>query len=144
MEMIMEQETTAKRRKDHAQKRGHKTQIGGTAVPGAKSTQSKQVPTTNNPAQQQTESYNRTMRRRMDHLGAGPHSELERLQEIQEKRKKRVERKKQRVEERRQEIKKSMPAGSIKLGRRILYFAIGTLIIIVLIIVLALITRYPF
>src|SRR5690242_13018544 len=50
--------------------------IGGTAVPGAKSTQPKEMPASQNPnAQQQAEMYNRDMRRRMQHMGTGPYSE---------------------------------------------------------------------
>src|SRR5438105_661558 len=62
--------------KDTANKSGqsgksNRSRVGGTAIPGAKSTQPKEV-TTTNPQQQQAESYNRTMRRRMEHLGTGP------------------------------------------------------------------------
>src|SRR6266849_594638 len=50
-----------------------KPEVGGTAVTGAKSTQPKET-TSTNPAQQQAESYNRQMRRRMEHLGTGPYT----------------------------------------------------------------------
>ncbi len=51
--------------------KSNRPRVGGTATPGAKSTQPREVNTTN-PQQQQAESYNRTMRRRMEHLGTGP------------------------------------------------------------------------
>src|SRR5205085_2588094 len=51
-----------------------KPEIGGTAVTGAKSTQPKEI-TSTNPQQQQAESYNRQMRRRMEHMGTGPYTE---------------------------------------------------------------------
>src|SRR5437763_16144723 len=43
--------------------------VGGTAVQGAKSTQPKPAPASNDPNQQQMESSNRTMRRRMEQMG---------------------------------------------------------------------------
>jgi hypothetical protein len=118
--------------------------IGGTAVQGAKSTQPKPVPTSNNPNQQQMESYNRTMRRRMEQIGAGPEGQNERLKEMREKRKKRIERKKRRIEEKRATIRKSLPSGGIKLGSRNFYFLIGTAAVIIVIIVLFLVFRNPF
>src|SRR5205823_969157 len=66
--------------------------IGGTAVTGAKSTQPKEMKAAN-PAEQQLESYNRTMRRRMEHLGTGP---AEGGNALQEQRQKRIARKKKR------------------------------------------------
>ena len=56
----------------HRAKQGgknRKSTIGGTAVQGSKSTQPKEIPTTP-AAQQQPESYNREMRRRMEHTAA--------------------------------------------------------------------------
>ena len=119
-------------------------QIGGTAIPGAKSTQPRAASNSSNPQQQQQEYSNRTMRRQMERRGLGPDSETERMQEAQEKRKKRVDRKKQRIEEKRQEVRKVLPAGGFKLGRQNLYFIIGTVALIVLIIVIFLIIRHPF
>jgi hypothetical protein len=125
-------------------KGSERAHIGGTAVPGAKSTQPKPPPSSSNSQQQQQEYSNRVMRRQMERRGLGPQNDVERMQEAQEKRKKRVDRKKQRIEEKRQEIRKSLPAGGIKLGRNNLYFIIGTAVAIILIIVIFLIIRNPF
>src|SRR5262245_34997656 len=51
-----------------------KSRIGGTAVPGAKSTRPREINTAS-PTQQQAESYSREMRRRMQHMGTGPYGE---------------------------------------------------------------------
>jgi cobalamin biosynthesis Mg chelatase CobN len=118
--------------------------VGGSAVPGAKSTQPKQAPTTNNPREQQAETYNRQMRRRMEHLGTGAYDEGSKMQKAQQQRKKRIERKKLRLEQQRQEIRKTMPKGGIKLGRSTLYFIVGTTVLVILIIALFIIFRHPF
>ena len=116
--------------------KSNRPRVGGTATPGAKSTQPREVNTTN-PQQQQAESYNRTMRRRMEHLGTGPTQ----TSPLQEQRKKRLEKRKKRLEERRQTVKK-VTAGAprnITLGRRNTYFLIAVAAIIVALIVLALV-----
>ncbi len=125
-------------------KRNGQQRVGGTAVPGAKSTLPKPASTSSNPQQQQQDYSNRTMRRQMASKGLGPQSEAERMQEAQEKRKKKIERKKLRIEEKRQEIRKSLPSGGTKLGNKNLYFIIGTAIAIVLLIVIFLLIRHPF
>lgn len=125
-------------------KGNERPRIGGTAVPGARSTLPKPTSGSSNPQQQQQEFSNRTMRRQMERRGLGPQSEAERIREAQEKRKKKIERKKQRIEERRQEIRKSLPSGGFKLGRKNLYFIIGTAAAIILLIVIFLIIRHPF
>lgn len=113
--------------------RSNQTRVGGTAVPGAKSTQPKEI-TTTNPQQQQAESYNRNMRRRMQHLGTGPGQGS-----VQDQRQKRLEKRKRRVEERRQEVKKVAATGprNISLGRRNTYFLIAVVVVIILVIVAA-------
>ena len=111
-------------------------------MPGAKSTQPKPPPTGNDPNQQQVESYNRTMRRRMQQMKTGPYAEQEKMQTLQERRQKRVERRKERIEERREDLKKSLPGGKITLGRRNTYFLIATIAIIVLLIVVFVVLRY--
>ena len=72
--------STSKQRKSG----GNRPHIGGSAVSGAKSTLPRPAPT--NPQEQQRESYNREMRRRMEHLGTGPQSETERAEKIQKQR----------------------------------------------------------
>src|SRR5436853_4300471 len=119
--------------------KSNRPRVGGTATPGAKSTQPREVNTTN-PQQQQAESYNRTMRRRMEHLGTGPNQ----TSPLQDQRKKRLEKRKKRLEERRQTVRK-VTAGAprnIKLGRRNTYFLIAVAAIIVALIVLALVINH--
>ena len=107
--------------------------VGGTAVPGARSTQPKEI-TATNPQQQQAESYNRDMRRRMQHLGTGPGQGST----AQDQRQKRLEKRKRRVEER-QVVKKVAATGprNIVLGRRNTYFLIAVVVVIILVIVAA-------
>ena len=123
--------------------KGDKPRIGGTAVPGAKSTQPREI-TTTNPSQREAESYSRMMRRRMQHLGTGPYGD-DPAAAAQQKRQKRIERKKQRIEDRRQEARKSISPGfSRSLGRKNVYFLIGVVAIIVILIAIFLIIRHPF
>jgi hypothetical protein len=116
-----------------------RSRVGGTAVPGAKSTQPKEI-TATNPQQQQAESYNRDMRRRMHHLGTGP----EQAGTMQDQRKKRLEKRKRRIEERRQEVKKVAASGPrrITLGRRNTYFLIAVAVLIIAIIIIAIILNH--
>ncbi len=133
-------QTSAKRRN---KSKSNRPRVGGTAIPGAKSTQPKQIAPTSNPNQQQTESYNRTMRRRMETLGTGPTSDEERGKSLQDRRKKQVERRKEKLEERRAELRKSMPGGGrLALGRRNTYFLIAVLVIVLLLIVAFVLLRY--
>ena len=118
--------------------------IGGTALPGAKSTQPKEI-TTTNPQQQQAESYNRTMRRRMEHMGMGPYTENPTVS-ARDKKKQRLERKKQ---ERMQDVNKVVARGPnptrvSNLGRKNTYFILGVVALLVLLIVIFLIIRHPF
>ena len=115
--------------------KGNRPQIGGTAIPGAKSTQPKEVSTANNPQQQQAESYNRTMRRRMDHMGTTPGQ----TNTLQDKRKKRLEKRRKRIEERRQEVRK-VTAGAPRtfgIGRNVIIFLIAVAVIIIVVLVIA-------
>ncbi|MEO9058538.1 MAG: hypothetical protein ABI396_10220 [Ktedonobacteraceae bacterium] len=108
--------------------------VGGTAMPGAKSTQPKEV-STSNPQQQQADNYNRTMRRRMEHLGTGPSQGST----AQDQHKKRLEKRRKRIEERREEVRKVAASGprKITIGRRNTYFLIAVAVLIVAIIVIA-------
>ena len=121
-----------------------KPEIGGTAVAGARSTQPREI-TSTNPQQQQAESYNRQMRRRMEHLGTGPYTENPTLS-VRDRKKKRLEKKKQ---ERLQEVKKVVARGPnpnrvSNLGRRNTYFILGIVGALVILIVIFLIIRHPF
>ena len=131
--------TTGKRRDKG---KNNKPRIGGTAVPGAKSTQPKPVTSTNNQAQQQSESSNRTMRRRMEQLGTGPASEEDRGKSLQDRRKKQLERRKEKLEEKRAELRKSMPGGGkLTLGNRNTYFVIAVVVLVILLIVAFILLR---
>ncbi len=129
----------AEKRRDGG--KGNKSRVGGTAVQGAKSTQPKQITPTNDPNKQQAESYNRTMRRRMEQMGTGPYAGEQRSQTLQEQRKKRLDRRKERLEQKREELRKSVPSGKISLGRRNTYFLIAVAVIVVLLIVLVIVLR---
>lgn len=121
------------------QGKNRKPVIGGTAVPGAKSTLPKEMPTSQTPnAEQQAETYNREMRRRMQHMGTGPYSEPAPVP-ARKRAQKRIEERKKRQEEVRKTVVTKGPAKDSKLGRRNTYFVVATIAIVVLIIVIALI-----
>ncbi len=123
--------------------KSNRPRIGGAAVPGAKSTQPREVNTIS-PAQQQAESYNRDMRRRMQHLGTGPYSE-DPIVAAQGKRQKRIERKKKRIEGRREEAKKAIgPGFRATVGRRNTYFLIAIVALLVIVVAIAIILNHPF
>jgi hypothetical protein len=133
---------------DATQKKGkqsgktRQSQIGGTAIQGAKSTQPKELSNAT-PANQQGEYYNREMRRRMQQMGTGPYSERPVL-DPRERRKKRQERIKARQDRMKQTVDARGPSRNIKLGRRNAYFMIGITAAIVILIVVFLILRHPF
>ena len=130
--------STGKRR---SKGRGNQARVGGTAVPGARSTLPKQTPSSNDPNQQQAENANRTMRRRMEQLGTAPSVE-ERGKTLQERRRKQIDRRKEKLEERRAELRKSMPGGGrLALGSRNTYFIIAVAVVIVLLIVAFILLR---
>jgi len=116
--------------------------IGGTAVPGAKSTQPKELSTAS-PANQQAEYYNREMRRRMQQMGTGPYSDRAAL-DPRERRRKRQEKLKERQEKIKHLVDAKGPSRDIRLGRRNTYFLVGITILIVLLIVVFIVIRHPF
>lgn len=120
--------------------KSNKSRVGGTAVQGAKSMQPKQM-TSNNPQQQQVESYNRQMRRRMEHMGTSPTQNAG-----MERNRKRMAKRKQRIEERRQEVKKVAASGprDIRIGRKVVYFLIAVGVIVIALIVIAIVINHPF
>ena len=116
--------------------------IGGTAVPGARSTRPKEMPTTQNPsAEQQAETYNRDLRRRMQHMGTGPYSEPAPMP-ARKKAQKRIDERKKRQEEVKKNVISKGPSTDIKLGRRNTYFVLGSLAFVVLVIVIAVIVHH--
>jgi hypothetical protein len=122
--------------------KNRKPVIGGTAVQGAKSTQPKEI-TASSPAQQEAESYNREMRRRMQHMGTGPYGGNP-TDVVRNRRQKRVDKRKQQQEDVKKTVATTGPSTNIKLGRKNTYFVLGTLFLIVLAIVVAIIIRHPF
>ena len=109
---------------------------------GQKSTQPKEIKATS-PSQQESESYNREMRRRMQHMGTGPYGGSP-TNAVRDRRQKRIDKRKQQQEEVKKTVITKGPSTDIKLGRKNTYFVLGTLALIVLIIVIALIIRHPF
>jgi hypothetical protein len=133
--------TTA--RKNRSSKKNQRLQIGGTAVPGAKSTQPKQKSPTNNPQQQEIENYNRTMRRRMQQMGTGPYADKQQnVKTLQQKRKEKIERIKQRRAARLAAVRRSLPGGKILTDtKRVYYLIAGVAIAIVAVILLFVVLR---
>ena len=124
------------------QGKNRRSAIGGTAVPGAKSTLPKEMPTSQTPnAEQQAETYNREMRRRMQHMGTGPYSEPAPVP-ARKRAQKRLEERKKRQEEVKKTVVTRGPSTETRLGRRNTYFVLGTIAFVVLIIVIALILRH--
>jgi hypothetical protein len=124
--------------------KSRKPAIGGTAVPGAKSTLPKEMPTSQNPnAQQQAETYNRDMRRRMQHMGTGPYSEPAPVP-ARKRAQKRIDERKKRQEEVKKTVvgPKPVKVKETKLGRRNTYFVLGTIAFVVLVIVIAVILHH--
>lgn len=116
--------------------------IGGTAVPGAKSTQPKELSTAS-PANQQAEYYNREMRRRMQQMGTGPYSDQAAL-DPRERRRKRQKKLKERQDKIKRLVDEKGPSRDIRLGRRNTYFLVGTVALIALLLVLFFLIRRPF
>jgi hypothetical protein len=128
--------------KEKQSSKSNKPAVGGTAVQGAKSTQPKEI-TATSPAQQDAESYNREMRRRMQHMGTGPYGGSP-TDAVRDRRQKRIDKRKQQQEDVKKTVVTKGPSTDIKLGRKNTYFVLGTLALIVLVIVIALIIRHPF
>ncbi len=122
--------------------KSRKPAVGGKAVQGAKSTQPREIKATSQ-TQQEAESYNREMRRRMQHMGTGPYGGSP-TDAVHDRRQKRIDKRKQRQEEVKKTVVAKGPSTNIKLGRKNTYFVLGTLALIVIIIVIALIIRHPF
>ena len=102
----------------------------------------KEMPTSQTPnAEQQAETYNRDMRRRMQHMGTGPYSEPAPVP-ARKKAQKRIEERKKRQQEVKKNVISKGPSTDIRLGRRNTYFVLGTLALVVLIIVIAIIIRH--
>jgi hypothetical protein len=131
--------TSEKKGKQTSQNR--KPTIGGTAVQGAKSTQPKEGAPNGAAAQQQAESYNRDMRRRMQHMGTGPYAERTSV-DPRERRRKRVERLKERQDRMKHAVDTKGPSRDVKLGRRNTYFLIAVAAALVILIVVALFVNH--
>jgi hypothetical protein len=79
----------------------------------------------------------------MQHMGTGPYSQNA-GQALHDRRQKRLDKKKRRQEEVKKEVVSRGPSTNIRLGRRNTYFLVGTVAVILLIIIIALIIRHPF
>jgi hypothetical protein len=121
--------------------KGNRAAIGGSAASGAKSTQPKQY-TENAPAQQQQlESYNREMRRRMERLN--PRDDDQQGHSVQSQRKKRAERLKQRRQQQIAQVKRSLPGGKLDTNINKVFLFVGIVVALVIIaIVVALLLRH--
>ena len=113
--------------KDKQSSKSHKPVIGGTAIPGAKSTQPKEINTTS-PTQ---------------HMGTGPYGGSQ-TDALRNRRQKRIDKRKERQEEVKKTVIAKGPSTNIKLGRKNTYFVLGTIAFLVLLIVITLIIRHPF
>ncbi|GCE04612.1 hypothetical protein [Dictyobacter aurantiacus] len=117
-------------------RKGHQHRaVGGTAVPGARSTQPRQISETSNPQQQQYESYNRDMRRRMERMGYD--NEEDRAQTAQSQRQKRVERIKQRRQQQLAHVKRNLPGGKIDTSPRRAYWMIAGVAVLIIVLIIA-------
>ncbi len=134
--------TSAAPARGKQQGKNRRSAIGGTAVPGAKSTLPKEMPTSQTPnAEQQAETYNRVIRRRMQHMGTGPYSEPAPVP-ARKRAQKRIDERKKRQEEVKKTVVAKGPSTEIRLGRRNTYFVLGALAFVILIIALALILHH--
>ena len=123
--------------KNRSSKKTKGLQIGGTAVPVAKSTQPKKISSTNNPQQQEIEGYNRTMRRRMQQMGTGPYaSGQQNVKTLQQKRKEKIERLKQQRAARIAAVKRSLPGGKISTDTKRVYYLVGGIAIAIVAVIL--------
>ncbi|GLV57894.1 hypothetical protein KDH_47290 [Dictyobacter sp. S3.2.2.5] len=125
---------TGKPRKGH-QHRGARPAVGGTAVPGARSMQPRQISESSNPQQQQYDSYNRDMRRRMERMGYD--NDEDRAQTAQSQRQKRVERIKQRRQQQLAHVKRNLPGGKIDTSPRRVYWMIAGVAALIILLIIA-------
>ncbi len=79
----------------------------------------------------------------MQHMGTGPYSQNA-SQGLRDRRQKRLDKKKRRQEEVKKEVVSRGPSTNIRLGSKNTYFLVGTVAVILLIIIIALIVHRPF
>jgi hypothetical protein len=130
------------RKKQNRQSGKYSKAFGGSAVPGAKSTQVKDL-SNGTPSNQQPDYYNRETRRRMQQMGTGPYTDRT-AADPRSRRKKRLDRIKERQEQMRHTVETKGPSRDIRLGRRNTYFLIGSILLLVGLIVAFLLIRHPF
>ena len=111
-----------------------KQKVGGTAVTGAKSMQPRQSSENASQQQQQMESYNRDMRRRMEHMGYN--DQPQRARTMQDQRKRRAERLKQRRQEQVSHVKRSLPGGKVDTSTTRVYIMIAVVAVAILLLIL--------
>lgn len=121
-------------------KNARPTTIGGSAIPGAKSTLPREHVETSNPQQQQQESYNRMMRRRMERMGMNDQDKHQLT--AAEQRKKRATRLKERRDQQLASVRRNLPGGKIDANpRRVYYMILGVTLALVALIVVFVILR---
>lgn len=108
--------------------------IGGTAVTGARSTQPRQLSENAGQQQQQMESYNRDMRRRMERMGYNDNQQ--KVHTVQDQRKKRAERLKQRRQEQISHVKRSLPGGKVDTNTTRVYIMIAVVAVAIILLIL--------
>lgn len=127
--------SSARSQKGHQHRgsnKGAQSTVGGTAIPGAKSTQPRAISEASNPQQQQYDSYNRDMRRRMDRMGQ---NDPKATQPAQNQRQKRMNRLKERREQQLAQIKKSLPGGKVDTSTRRVYYMIAAVAVLVILVI---------
>lgn len=116
--------------------------IGGSAVPGAKSTQPKpSFADVKDPNEQQMLASNRLMRRQQERMGGGAAGQQEALEKMKAKRDKRVARRQQKLEERKHQVAKVVPRSSTQLNWKNLVFPLAIGGVLLLLIALFIILR---
>lgn len=116
-------------------RKGYQPTIGGTAVQGAKSTQPKQYTQNASQQQQQLESYNREMRRRMERINGGEDEQVQ--SSVQKRRKKHEEHLKERRANELARVKRSLPGGKVDTSIRKVYILLAVILVVIILLIVA-------
>jgi hypothetical protein len=116
-------------------RKGPQSTIGGTAVQGAKSTHPKQYTQNASQQQQQLESYNREMRRRMERLNSGEDDHGQ--SSVQKRRQKREERLKERRASELARVKHALPGGKVDTSIRKVYILLAVILVVIILLIVA-------
>jgi TolA-binding protein len=124
--------TPAPNRSNTKKNKGNQSSIGGTAVQGARSTAPKQFTANANAQQQQMESYNREMRRRMERLNG---DDNDRATSVQKSRQKRQERLKERRQTQLARVKRSLPGGKVDTSINRVYILLAIILVVIVLLI---------